>query len=69
MAEYILGINSCYHESSAALIRVERGIEKLVGFVEEERFNRVKHAKSARTDNADELPWNSIDYLLQKECK
>ena len=58
---YILGINSVYHESSAALLK--NG--KLVAAVEEERFNRKKHAKLALVDNPDELPTNSIEYCLR----
>ena len=42
----ILGINSVYHESSAALL-VDG---KLVAAVEEERFNRIKHGKTAELD-------------------
>lgn len=59
---YILGINSAYHESSAALI--QNG--KLIAMVEEERLNRVKHAKCAKVDNPDELPVKSIEYCLSK---
>ena len=43
----ILGINSVYHESAAALL-VDGG---LVAAVEEERFNRIKHGKEADFDN------------------
>jgi carbamoyltransferase len=62
----ILGINCAYHESAAALIR--NG--EVVFAVEEERFTRVKHAKSARVSNADELPWNAIRACLEcvPEC-
>lgn len=59
---YILGVNSAYHESSACLIKEG----KIVAAVEEERFNRVKHAKQARVDNPDELPVNAIQYCLEK---
>jgi len=59
---YILGINSAYHESSACLIKDG----KIVAAVEEERFNRVKHAKPAKVDNPDELPVNAIDFCLKK---
>ncbi len=48
----ILGINCAYHESAACLI--QNG--QLIAFVEEERLNRIKHAKPAKVDNADELP-------------
>ncbi|MBF0452529.1 MAG: carbamoyl transferase [Candidatus Magnetomorum sp.] len=57
---YILGINSTYHESSACLLQ-DGNIE---AFAEEERFNRIKHAKPARTDNPDELPTNAIQFCL-----
>jgi len=56
----ILGINSAYHESSAALIRDGA----LIAAVEEERFTRVKHGKRARVDNAHLLPIESIEYCL-----
>jgi carbamoyltransferase len=39
----VLGINSVYHESAAALL-VDG---TLVAAVEEERFNRIKHGKQA----------------------
>jgi carbamoyltransferase len=57
----VLGINSVYHESSACLIQDGR----ITAAVEEERFNRIKHAKRARVDNADELPWAAIDWCLK----
>ncbi|MBE9040072.1 carbamoyl transferase [Oscillatoriales cyanobacterium LEGE 11467] len=59
---YILGINSAYHESSVCLIR--NG--KIVLAIEEERLNRVKHAKPARVDNPDELPVQAIQLCLEK---
>lgn len=59
---YILGINSAYHESSAALIKNGR----LIAAVEEERFNRKKHAKLAKVENPDELPLSSIDFCLNE---
>jgi len=58
---YILGINAAYHESSACLIK--DGI--LVAAVEEERFNRIKHSKSAAVDNVT-LPNMAISYCLQQ---
>ncbi len=58
---YILGINSAYHESAACLLYDG----KLLAFAEEERFNRFKHAKTARVDNPDVLPLNAIDYCLK----
>jgi carbamoyltransferase len=59
---YILGINSVYHESAACLLK--DGLP--VAFVEEERLSRRKHAKEARVDNPDELPWLAIDYCLHE---
>lgn len=58
---YILGINCAYHESSACLIRDGQ----LIAVVEEERFNRIKHAKPANIDNSDELPDAAIAYCLK----
>lgn len=58
---YILGVNSAYHESAAALIHDG----EIVAAAEEERFNRIKHAKRAKVDNAHELPWQAIQFCLQ----
>ena len=56
----ILGVNCAYHESAAALVR-----DGEVCFaIEEERLTRVKHAKTARVSNPDELPWNAIRACL-----
>ena len=56
----ILGINSVFHESSAALI-----IDgEVVAACEEERFNRIKHAKEARVENPHELPERAICFCL-----
>ncbi|MCC6526834.1 MAG: carbamoyl transferase [Polyangiaceae bacterium] len=60
MSTVVLGVNCAYHESAACLIKDG----DIVAAVEEERFNRVKHAKHARVDNADELPLESIAYVL-----
>lgn len=57
----ILGINSAYHESAAALL-VDG---QVVAAAEEERFSRIKHGKPARVDNPDELPLESIRYCLE----
>ncbi len=56
----ILGVNSAYHESAAAIIRDG----EIVAAVEEERFTRIKHAKRALVDNASELPWQAIACCL-----
>jgi carbamoyltransferase len=59
---YILGINSAYHESSACLIK--NGV--IIAFAEEERFNRIKHGKSAKVDNPHHLPLTAIAFCLSK---
>jgi carbamoyltransferase len=57
----ILGINAVFHESSAALI-----IDgEVVAACEEERFNRIKHAKEAQVDNPHELPEQAIRFCLE----
>jgi carbamoyltransferase len=56
----ILGVNSVYHESAAALV-VDG---ELVAASEEERFNRRKHGKPASIDTADELPRHAIEHVL-----
>lgn len=56
----ILGINSVYHESAAALVLDGQ----LACFLEEERINRVKHGKHARIDNPHHLPSASIKACL-----
>jgi carbamoyltransferase len=58
----ILGINTVYHETSACILR---GAEVLA-FAEQERLNRVKHAKEATVDNPDELPVEAILYCLDR---
>lgn len=58
---FILGINCVYHESSACILKDG----ELLAAVEEERFNRIKHAKPANIDNSDELPEESIKYCLK----
>jgi carbamoyltransferase len=57
---FILGVNSAYHESSACLVHDG----EIVAAVEEERFNRVKHGKHSRVDNAHHLPWQAIEFCL-----
>jgi carbamoyltransferase len=57
----ILGINSVYHETAAAL--VIDGV--VVAAAEEERFNRYKHGAPPRIDNAHKLPMMAIDYCLR----
>ena len=56
----ILGINSVFHDSSAALL-VDG---KLVVAVEEERFSRVKHGKLPDVDNPHQFPERAIRSCL-----
>jgi carbamoyltransferase len=56
----ILGVNSVYHESAAAL--VVDGV--LVVACEEERFNRIKHGKQAQVDNPHQFPEHAIRFCL-----
>ena len=56
----VLGINSVYHESAAALL-VDG---TLVAAVEEERLNRIKHGKQAEFDNPHQLPERAIRFCL-----
>jgi len=62
MTSFVLGVNSAYHEPSAALVADGR----IVAFAEEERFNRVRHGKHSRLDNPDELPELSIAFCLRE---
>jgi carbamoyltransferase len=57
----VLGLNAVFHESSAALL-VDGN---LVALVEEERINRVRHAKKARIENTPILPYDAIDRALE----
>jgi len=56
----ILGINSVYHESAAALL-VDG---EIVAAAEEERFNRIKHGKQSDIDNPHQLPERAIRFCL-----
>lgn len=56
----ILGINSVFHEMSAALI-VDG---EVVAAAEEERFTRVKHGKEARVDNPHVMPARAVQFCL-----
>ena len=56
----ILGINSVYHESAAAIL-VDGA---LVAASEEERFNRIKHGKEANVDNPHQFPEHAIRFCL-----
>src|SRR5579884_1818344 len=56
-----LGINSVFHDTSAALV-----IDgKIVAAAEEERFNRRKHGKSCVAFSTWELPVLSARWCLQ----
>lgn len=57
----ILGINSAYHESAASL--VINGEQ--ICFIEEERVNRVKHAKTSEIDNPHVLPAGAMKRCLE----
>ena len=57
----ILGINSVFHDSAAALL-VDG---KLVVAVEEERFNRIKYGKLPHIDNPHQLPERAIRFCLK----
>ena len=57
----VLGINSVYHESAAALV-VDG---TLVAAVEEERLNRIKHGKQAEFDNPHQTPRTCDPVLLE----
>jgi len=59
--QYILGLNCAYHESSVCIIKNGR----IISFMQEERLNRIKHAKPANIDNSDVLPLKSINYCLK----
>ena len=56
----ILGINSVYHESAAAMLLDGA----LVAAFEEERFNRIKHGKEANVDNPHQFPEHAIRFCL-----
>ncbi|MEY9519892.1 carbamoyltransferase [Bradyrhizobium japonicum] len=58
----ILGINSVYHESAAAVV-VDGIVEAAC---EEERFNRHKHAKPADVCNPHEMPEEAIRSCLRQ---
>jgi carbamoyltransferase len=60
MTHVILGVNSAYHEPAACLLVDGR----LVAVAEEERFNRRRHGKPSRIDNADDLPWQALAFCL-----
>jgi carbamoyltransferase len=59
---YTLGINAAFHDSAACLVRDGA----VVAATEEERFNRIKHAKRPVPFSAWELPYHAIDYCLRE---
>lgn len=59
---YTLGINAAFHDSAACLVRDGA----VIAAAEEERFNRVKHAKRPVPFSAWELPYAAIDYCLRE---
>ena len=58
-ADYILGINTTYHELSACLIKDG----ELIAAVEEERFNRIKHGKKALINNPNSIPYQNEEII------
>jgi carbamoyltransferase len=56
----ILGINSVYHESAAAVL-IDGA---LVAAAEEERFNRIKHGKESNVDKPHQFPEQAIRFCL-----
>jgi len=60
--KYILGLNMAYHESSACLLKDGN----ILALVEEERFNRERHAKLINRNKPVKLPLGSITYCLDK---
>ena len=59
---YTLGINAAFHDSAACLVRDGT----VIAAAEEERFNRIKHAKRPVPFSAWELPYHAIDYCLRE---
>jgi carbamoyltransferase len=59
---YTLGLNSVYHDCSAAL--VDDGL--VVAAAEEERFTHVKHGKRPVPFTTWQLPFHAIDFCLSQ---
>ncbi|HLN53550.1 MAG TPA: carbamoyltransferase C-terminal domain-containing protein [Lentimicrobium sp.] len=57
----ILGINSVFHDSSAAIIKDG----KLLAAAEEERFTHIKHGKRPIPFSTYQMPFHAIDYCLK----
>lgn len=58
---YVLGINSVFHDSSAAILKDG----KLLAAAEEERFTHIKHGKRPVPFSTWQMPFYSIDYCLK----
>jgi carbamoyltransferase len=58
---YILGINSVFHDSSAAILKDG----KLLAAAEEERFTHIKHGKRPIPFSTYQIPFHAIDYCLK----
>jgi carbamoyltransferase len=60
---YVLGINTVYHEPAACLMK--NGI--VVAAAEEERFTRIRHGKEANPFSSWILPFHAINWCFSKE--
>lgn len=58
---YVLGINSVFHDSSAAILKDG----KLLAAAEEERFTHIKHGKRPVPFSTWQMPFYAIDYCLK----
>lgn len=58
---YVLGINSVFHDSSAAILKDG----KLLAAAEEERFTHIKHGKRPVPFSTWQMPFYAIDYCLR----
>lgn len=63
MHRFILGINSTYHDTAACIVDSETG---LLCASEEERYTRIRHAKTSDVFNPDAVPWHSIRRCLNQ---
>lgn len=57
----VLGINSVFHDSSAAIMKDG----KLLAAAEEERFTHIKHGKRPVPFSTYQMPFHAIDYCLK----
>lgn len=58
---FVLGINSVFHDSSAAILKDG----KLLAAAEEERFTHIKHGKRPVPFSTWQMPFYAIDYCLK----